>query len=196
MGRRWITIDTSRVALALARAPHHGGALFLLPSGRFPQGQIKEAEVSGTEPSSQPVHENIRQGFVYERVPHITLRSLANNSEIDVIWKSGRPFWEPIRENLNKNAPKKKWERMEIPRGADAKWTDEAKKTGTPIGGKARIGTAKRHRRINSHQTAEPGNTSTTNPNETRRRFRVGRSLHCRRVFRPPRAWALTKTTN
>ncbi len=126
-GRRWITIDTSRVALALARARIMGArySYYLLADSR--KGQIKEAEVSGTEPSSQPVHENIRQGFVYERVPHITLRSIANNSEIDVVWEKWQAVLEPIRETLNKTL-KKKWEEWEIPRGVDAKWTDEAKK--------------------------------------------------------------------
>ena len=37
-------------------------------------------------PSAQPTHGNIRHGFVYERVPHITLKSIANNAEIDVLW--------------------------------------------------------------------------------------------------------------
>ena len=34
-----------------------------------------------------PTFNNIRQGFVYERVPHITLKAIANNAEIDVIWE-------------------------------------------------------------------------------------------------------------
>lgn len=77
-GRRWITIDTSRVALA------------------------------------QPVRGNIRHGFVYKRVPHITLKSIANNAEIDVIWDQWQAVLEPLRE--------------EVPRDADAKWPDAAKK--------------------------------------------------------------------
>ena len=70
-GRRWITIDTSRVALALARARIMGARypFYLLADSR--EGQLKEAEVTRTAPSSQPVHGNIRHGFVY-RVPHIT----------------------------------------------------------------------------------------------------------------------------
>ncbi|MDZ4798047.1 MAG: site-specific DNA-methyltransferase, partial [Bryobacteraceae bacterium] len=85
-GRRWITIDTSRVALALARARIMGARypFYLLADSR--DGQTKEAEVTRTAPSSQPVRGNIRHGFVYERVPHITLKSIANNAEIDVIW--------------------------------------------------------------------------------------------------------------
>jgi adenine-specific DNA-methyltransferase len=90
-GRRWMTVDTSRVALALARARLMGARYpyYLLADSR--EGQLKEAEITRTAPSSQPVHDNIRLGFVYERVPHITLKSIANNAEIDVIWEKGRP---------------------------------------------------------------------------------------------------------
>src|SRR5690606_5955626 len=76
-GRRWITIDTSRVALALARARIMGARYpyYLLADSR--DGQLKEAEVTRTAPSSQPTRGDIRHGFVYERVPHITLKSIA-----------------------------------------------------------------------------------------------------------------------
>ena len=126
-GRRWITIDTSRVALALARARIMGARYpyYLLADSR--DGQQKEAEVTRTAPSSQPVHGNIRQGFVYERVPHITLKSIANNAEIDVIWDQWQTKLEPLREKLNA-ALKKAWQEWEIPREADTKWSAEAKK--------------------------------------------------------------------
>jgi adenine-specific DNA-methyltransferase len=126
-GRRWITIDTSRVALALARARIMGARypFYLLADSR--DGQIKEGEVTRTVPSSQPVYGNIRHGFVYERVPHITLKSIANNAEIDVIWDKWQVQLEPLRESLNA-ALKKSWQEWEIPREADAKWTDAAKK--------------------------------------------------------------------
>jgi len=114
-GRRWITIDTSRVALALARARIMGARYpyYLLADSR--DGQIKEAEVTRTAPTSQPVHGNIRHGFVYERVPHITLKSIANNAEIDVIWEKWQAKLEPLRESLNA-ALKKTWKEWEIPR--------------------------------------------------------------------------------
>jgi adenine-specific DNA-methyltransferase len=114
-GRRWITIDTSRVALALARARIMGARypFYLLADSR--EGQIKEAEVTRTAPSSQPVHGNIRHGFVYERVPHITLKSIANNAEIDVIWDKWQATLEPLREKLNA-ALKTHWQEWEIPR--------------------------------------------------------------------------------
>ncbi|MEK6371108.1 MAG: site-specific DNA-methyltransferase [Acidobacteriota bacterium] len=126
-GRRWITIDTSRVALALARARIMGAryAYYLLADSR--DGQVKEGEIRRAAPSSQPVSGNIRQGFVYERVPHITLKSIANNTEIDVIWENCQKTLEPLREKLNA-ALKKQWEEWEIPRDADAKWPDAAKK--------------------------------------------------------------------
>ncbi len=126
-GRRWITIDTSRVALALARARIMGARYpyYLLADSR--EGQLKEAEVTRTAPSSQPTRGSIRHGFVYERVPHITLKSIANNAEIDVIWDKWQATLEPLRDRLN-TALKKQWQEWEIPRKADAKWPDAAKK--------------------------------------------------------------------
>ena len=120
-GRRWITIDTSRVALALARARVMGARYpyYLLADSR--EGQIKEAEVTHIAPSSQPVHGNIRHGFVYERVPHITLKSIANNAEIDVIWEKWQAVQDPFREKLNA-ALKKNWQEWEIPRAAEDPW--------------------------------------------------------------------------
>lgn len=124
--RRWITIDTSRVALALARARVMGARypFYLLADSR--EGQLKEAEIVRSVPSSHPVHGNIRQGFVYERVPHITLKSIANNAEIDVIWDKWQARLEPLREKLN-SALTKQWRDWEIPREADPKWPDETK---------------------------------------------------------------------
>ena len=118
-GRRWITIDTSRVALALARARIMGARYpyYLLADSR--DGQLKEAEVTRSAPSSQPTRGDIRQGFVYERVPHITLKSIANNAEIDVIWEQWQTKLEPLREALNKEL-QKSWQEWEIPRDLSA----------------------------------------------------------------------------
>ena len=129
-GRRWITIDTSRVALALARARIMGARdpFYLLADSR--DGQIKVAEVARTSPSSQPVQGNIRHGFVYERVPHITLGSIGNNVEIDVIWDQWQQVLEPLREKLNA-ALNKTWAEWEIPRETDAQWPDATKKLHT-----------------------------------------------------------------
>jgi adenine-specific DNA-methyltransferase len=125
--RRWITIDTSRVALALARARIMGArySYYLLADSR--DGQLKEAEVTGTAPSSQPVHGNIRHGFVYERVPHIELRSIANNAESDVIWEKWQEVLEPLREKLNA-ALKRQCQEWDIPREAEKAWPEPAKK--------------------------------------------------------------------
>ncbi|RZB37098.1 MAG: adenine-specific DNA-methyltransferase [Desulfobacteraceae bacterium Eth-SRB2] len=126
-GRRWIMIDTSRVALALARARIMGARYpyYLLADSR--DGQTKEAEVTRTGPSEASTHGNIRQGFVYERVPHIMLKTIANNAEIDVIWEKFQETLEPLRENLNK-ALGKTWKKWEIPRDLGDKWSDKAKK--------------------------------------------------------------------
>ena len=114
-GRRWITIDTSRVALALARARIMGARypFYLLADSR--EGQIKEAEVTRTAPSSATTRGNVRQGFVYERVPHVTLKSIANNAEIDVIWDKFQPKLEALRSDLNA-ALGTAWQEWEIPR--------------------------------------------------------------------------------
>ena len=126
-GRRWITIDTSRVALALARARIMGAryAYYLPADSR--EGQIKEAEVTRTAPSSQPTRGDIRQGFVNERVPHITLKSIANNAEIDVIWDKFQETMEPLRKNLNKVLGKS-WEEWEIHREAEYPWNAETQR--------------------------------------------------------------------
>lgn len=126
-GRRWITVDTSRVALALARARIMGARYpyYLLADSR--EGQLKEAEVTRSAPSSQPTWGNIAHGFVYERVPHITLKSIANNAEIDVIWDKFQTALEPLRNALNQ-ALGKQWQEWEIPREADPQWSEAAKK--------------------------------------------------------------------
>ena len=91
-GRRWITMDTSRVALALARTR--------LMAAKYPyyllsdsaEGIMKEAEITGKIPPNPPllkggaegggISGDIKKGFVYKRVPHVTLKSIANNPDI------------------------------------------------------------------------------------------------------------------
>ena len=142
-GRRWITIDTSRVALALARARVMGARYryYLLADSRV--GQLKEAALTGKVPSQAPTYNDIRQGFVYERVPHITLKSIANNAEIDVIWEKWQETLEPLLEqlevvvseewkeegrkthhsSLSTNHPLAEWE---VPRDLPDDWPPEA----------------------------------------------------------------------
>ena len=124
-GRRWITIDTSRVALALARARIMGARYpyYILAGSR--DGQLKEAEISRRAASEMPSYGNVRQGFVYERVPHITIGSIAHNAEIDVIWEEYQEKLEPLREELN-CALDTAWEEWEIPRDVDESWPEEA----------------------------------------------------------------------
>ena len=123
-GRRWITIDTSRVALALARARVMGARYPYYLLADSPQGQQKEAEITGQTPQDTTTHGNVRLGFVHERVPHITLKSIANNSEIDVIWEKFQETLEPLRSELNA-ALGTSYEEWEIPRDADDAWPEE-----------------------------------------------------------------------
>ena len=123
--RRWITIDTSRVALALARARIMGARYpyYLLSDSE--EGIKKEADVSR---SATTFFSDIRQGFVYERVPHITLRDIANNAEIDVIWDEFQDRMEPVPARLN-DALGTVWEEWEIPREAETGWSEVVTRT-------------------------------------------------------------------
>lgn len=121
-GRRWITIDTSRVALALARTR--------LMTARYPYylladsaaGRSQEQKVSGKIQTQAPTSGDIRQGFVYERAPHITLKSIANNAEIDVIWDKWQAELEPLRQEMNERL-QTEFEEWQIPRKLDL-WLD------------------------------------------------------------------------
>ena len=143
-GRRWITIDTSRVALALARIRIMGARYPFYLLADSPDGQLKEAEVTRSAISTQPTRGNLRHGFVYERVPHVTLKSIANNAEIDVIWEKWQQKLEPLRESLNALLAKTpslpgagvgslagagagSWQEWEIPREGSSSWPDEAR---------------------------------------------------------------------
>ena len=127
-GRRWITIDTSRVALALARARVMGARYPYYLLADSPEGQRKEAEITRKAPSEAPTRGDVRQGFVFERVPHITLKSIANNAEIDVIWERWQETLEPLREDLNATL-NCDWEEWQVPREASEDWSAEAAET-------------------------------------------------------------------
>lgn len=127
-GRRWITIDTSRVAIALARTR--------LMAARYPwylladsyEGAVKEAEITnllipGPHNAQEP---DIRRGFVYERVPHVTLKSIANNEDIDTLYADFQAKMEPIRVELNQ-ALSKAWEEWEIPREGSIDWSEDVR---------------------------------------------------------------------
>jgi adenine-specific DNA-methyltransferase len=123
-GRRWITIDTSRVALVLARAR--------LMSSRFPfyilkdsqSGQRKEAEITSTINSNSPCFNNIRHGFVNDRIPHITIRSIAHNSEIDVIWERFQGQMDTIRDKISSSLGLQ-WDEWEVPRNPNDNWPSQ-----------------------------------------------------------------------
>ena len=127
-GRRWITIDTSRVALALARARVMGARYpyYVLTDSR--DGQLKRAEIGHSVPAEEPTCGNVRQGFVYERVPHVTLKAIANNAEVDVIWERWHETLEPLREDLNARLDCD-WEDWQIPHEASEDWPAEAAET-------------------------------------------------------------------
>jgi adenine-specific DNA-methyltransferase len=125
-GRRWITVDASRVALTLARARLMGARYdyYLLKDSK--EGAAREGEIAGKPPADGPFANNIRHGFIYERAPHVTLKSIANNAEIDVIWERWQKTLEPLREKLNKTV-EQTWEEWQVPREADEKWPDATK---------------------------------------------------------------------
>ncbi|MBI5249456.1 MAG: site-specific DNA-methyltransferase, partial [Desulfomonile tiedjei] len=127
-GRRWITIDTSRVALALARTR--------LMAARYPyylladsaEGAMKEAEITETLPKDrQPKAAcDVKKGFVYKRIPHIMLKSITNNEKIDTIHATWEYKLGPILTDLNV-ALKQSWQEWEVPREAEKKWPEKAK---------------------------------------------------------------------
>ncbi|RUW98239.1 site-specific DNA-methyltransferase, partial [Mesorhizobium sp. M8A.F.Ca.ET.059.01.1.1] len=122
-GRRWITIDTSRVALTLARARLMGAKYDFYHLKDSKTGAAEEAKLTGKPPAEGPFTNDIRQGFVYKRAPRVQLSSIARNVEIDVIWEKFQARMEPVRTALNTALGRNDaWEEWQIPREADAKW--------------------------------------------------------------------------
>src|SRR4029079_10362040 len=78
------------------------------------EGRAREADLQKRALPDTPVQNDIRQGFVYERVPHITLKSIANNPLIDDIWDKWQLVLEPLRLALN-GAVGQNWEEWQIP---------------------------------------------------------------------------------
>ena len=126
-GRRWITIDTSRVALALARTRLMSAKFSYYLLADSPEGIAKEAEITGILSPIGETQRDIRKGFVYKRVPHVTLKAIANNPEIDSIHEKWQTQLEPIRTQINQ-LTKQNYEEWQIPREPDAKWSEPAKK--------------------------------------------------------------------
>ena len=127
-GRRWITTDTSRVALALARTRLMAAKYSYYLLADSANGIRKEAEVTGVPPRVNTKAEgDVRKGFVFKRVPHITLKSIAQNEEIDTIHGRYQERLDELRTSLNK-LTKHAWQEWEVPRDADAAWSAAARK--------------------------------------------------------------------
>jgi adenine-specific DNA-methyltransferase len=147
-GRRWITVDTSRVSLTLARTRLMAGRFPYYLLADSPEGRRKETELNpqmtqtvadtslgkkesldlrASAKSADSLSGDIRRGFVYERVPHVTLKSIANNEEIDAIHAKWEKELAPVLAGLNKIL-KKKWQEWEVPRKPDDGWPKDAAK--------------------------------------------------------------------
>ena len=126
-GRRWITIDTSRVALALARTRLMAAKYPYYLLADSPDGRKKEAEITGQFLPDQNTEGDIKKGFVYNRVPHIKLKAIANNEEIDDIHSRWQMKLEPLLEKINAAAGEA-YEEWELPRQAPDEWPAKAEK--------------------------------------------------------------------
>lgn len=127
-GRRWITIDTSRVSLALARSRIMGSKYPYYILADSEKGHEKEQDITGEIINKGKPLNDIRQGFVCQRKARIYLRDIANNTEIDVIWDKWQKKLEPLHKRLNQLL-KKSWKEWEIPREPRADWPKEIKQT-------------------------------------------------------------------
>ena len=128
--RRWITIDTSRVALALARARIMGSKYPYFILADSAEGRKREAELTGRIPPDRQPSRNVREGFVYERAFNVTSGSIANNPNIEVIFEKARKQIEPLLEKLkNEISPKSKdkLNEWDLPDVANDKWGAKAK---------------------------------------------------------------------
>jgi adenine-specific DNA-methyltransferase len=106
-GRRWITCDTSRVAVTLAKQR--------LMTASYDYYELKYP------------HEGLRSGFIYKSVPHVMLSSIANNPEIDDIYERMHPAIEASLAELNK-AAKQKLKEWEVLFDFPADWPEAARK--------------------------------------------------------------------
>jgi adenine-specific DNA-methyltransferase len=127
-GRRWITVDTSRVALALARTRLMAAKFpyFLLLDSGHGQGKLREIDPKAAADLPAP-RDDVRRGFVYKRVPHVTLKSIANNDEIDIIHARYEEKLAPLLAQLDA-AANSKWQEWEVPRETDASWPEKTRK--------------------------------------------------------------------
>jgi adenine-specific DNA-methyltransferase len=82
-GRRWITIDTSRVAVALSRTRLAALRMKYYLLADSAAGRKKEASLTDNELPDIDPSDDVRRGFVYRRLPHVTLKDIAQNPEIE-----------------------------------------------------------------------------------------------------------------
>ena len=124
-GRRWITIDTSRVAMALARSRIMAAKYpyYLLVDSE--EGRKKECTIRGTDFTPTKTSHSIRRGFVYERKARVYLKDIANNSEIDLISKDYTSILKAISGKLRR-VVNQDWADWEIPRYAEKDWPEMA----------------------------------------------------------------------
>ena len=184
-GRRWITIDTSRVALALARARIMGARypFYLLADSR--EGQIKEGEITRTAPSSRPAHQDVRQGFVYERVPRRLNSVQSQTIQRSILFgKNGSGIWSlfakssiPLSIRIGKNG------RFH---GGRTQNGPTAQRICTVSGG--RPASAARRQSTPPLPPRPSLNTSTTSPMRTREEGPCRRPVYRRKPQSPSRA--------
>lgn len=144
-GRRWITVDTSRVSLTLARARVMAARypFYLLSDSKG--GQAKEAELNGNLVSPAQCLDNIKHGFVYSRITRTTLSSIANNESVNVVWGEYEQSYNSALAELN-DLLGEKWEDYELPAQASEEWPPAAKRLFSDL----RKVAAKRQKQINA----------------------------------------------
>ena len=101
-------------------------------------------------------------------MPHITLKSIANNAEIDVIWEQWQETLEPLRAELNDTLGRA-WEEWEIPREPGDPWPDAghggvAKASDSPVKRREDWGAAGIERRAAPELHHQGGSRPTARP--------------------------------
>ena len=105
-GRRWVTVDTSHVALALARTR--------LMSAKYPYYRLENTD-------------DIKKGFIYKTAPDISLSDMANNTEIDEIHAEYTKKLDPLRTEMNRLIGQN-WKEWEVPIESDPEWDPKLQK--------------------------------------------------------------------
>ncbi|MGI5820282.1 MAG: site-specific DNA-methyltransferase, partial [Armatimonadota bacterium] len=127
-GRRWITVDTSRVALALARTRLMSSTFPYYILADSPAGSRRRAQMAGrpvSDANGSSTSFDIKQGFVYHRAPHTMLSDIVHNDEIDEIYERWQAKMEPVREQIN-DLLGESFEEWKLPREPEEDWPEEA----------------------------------------------------------------------